>query len=206
MPQIEWMHIAWLYALPAVPLLVWLLHRDSPSPWQRFIDRPLLKAMTQRGGRARERFGAYLAGLIAALALVMLAGPSVHTQSIPLLQRSDILVIALDLSDSMNAVDPKPTRLQYATYKAEDALDIHSGEAMLAVWSGEAHMVIPPTHDKETIIHALRVLQTDLLPVKGDRPAAAVELALEHIPVELRSASRILLMTDGSEAAERARR
>lgn len=202
MPPIEWIQVQWLYALIAVPLVIWLLHSASPSPWRRHIDSQLLQAMTQQNGRNSQRFGAWLTGLILALAIVMLAGPSVHTRNIPLLQRSDVLAIVLDMSESMNAVDPTPSRLKYATYKVQDALDIHSGEAMLAVWSGDAHLVIPPTHDKQTIINALRVLQTDLLPTPGDRPAEVVELALKHIPKELQPASRILLLTDGASQPE----
>jgi Ca-activated chloride channel family protein len=58
------------------------------------------------------------------------------------------LVIALDLSQTMDAIDLDPTRLERAKLKIRDLLEERSGaRTALSVYAGTTHMVLPFTTD-----------------------------------------------------------
>ncbi|MBF2754196.1 MAG: tetratricopeptide repeat protein [Gammaproteobacteria bacterium AqS3] len=201
---LEWQEPLWLLLLLTLPMLYSLALRLGASRWGAYIDASLLGQLLESPRRHLIALG--LCSFMT-LTAVALAGPSWLYRTVPLIQRSDILAIGLDLSTSMRAQDLAPSRLVRANLKIRDALRLHDGEVMLTVWSGSAHLVLPPTDDDNAVSHLLGVLDPMLMPDIGDEPATAIDLMIEHIPPELRSFSRILLITDGStlSAIERLR-
>jgi Ca-activated chloride channel family protein len=117
------------------------------------------------------------------------------------------IVIALDLSRSMDAQDLSPNRLTRARLKILDILKARqSGQTALVVYSSNAFTVTPLTTDADTVAALVNSLSTDIMPSRGSFPVAAITKAqqlLEQAGVEF---GEVLLITDGgtSPAAERA--
>jgi Ca-activated chloride channel homolog len=189
----------WLWALvPAVG--VWVLmffERTSTWRWRAVIAPHLLEHLVRHPRRrAWTRPASFaLPGLV--IGILALAGPAWERQKTPFVQDEAPLVVALDLSQSMNAIDVQPTRLKRTQQKIRDLLALRSGaRTALIAYAGSSHMVLPFTDDAKVIEMYLVSLETGLMPIAGKDPAKALSLA-EEMLVRETAVGTILFVTDG---------
>lgn len=190
----------WLLALlPAAALLVMLLRNKlSRGNWSTVCDAALLPYLLQEKAVGTRRMPLLLGGIMAVLAIVALAGPTWQRLPSPVFRNTSALVIALDLSRSMDAEDVKPSRLTRARYKIADLLrQRKDGQTALLVYAGDAFTVTPLTDDSDTIASQLEALTTDIMPAQGSRAEAALQLAVRLLQQAGLPKGEILLMTDG---------
>jgi Ca-activated chloride channel family protein len=134
------------------------------------------------------------------LGSVALAGPTWEREITPFTEDKAPLVVVLDVSLSMNAIDVQPTRLERAKQKIRDLLELRSGARTgLIAYAGSAHMVMPLTDDATVLEMYLMALQTELMPVQGKAPPRALSLAQQMVDREDVPGS-ILFVTDGIAA------
>ena len=108
------------------------------------------------------------------------------------------LVIALDLSRSMDVTDLKPSRLARARHKIADILNLRKeGQTALVVYAADAFTVTPLTSDVETILALLPDLDTGLMPAQGTRADRALALALNLFENSGITRGDVLLVSDG---------
>ena len=190
----------WLLAfLPTVVFLVWFARRRfAMLRWQNIIDPALMPhVLIGAGYRTRRRITTILA-LAGALLILALAGPAWQHQPQPVYRGQDALIIALDLSRSMDVADIKPSRLARARFKINDILARRTeGQSALIVYATEPYVISPLTDDTRTIISQLPALTTDLMPAQGSRADRALEKAAELLQQAGSSTGEILLVTDG---------
>jgi len=212
--MIEALHFlrpAWLAAVPVWLVLVfWAWRTAAPSsPWERLCDPELLPHVVEGGGGRRSRTlfaGAALAGV---LALTALAGPAWRELPQPVFRSEAALVVALDVSRSMQAADLVPSRLVRARHKIRDLLAQRTdGATALVAYAGDAFTVTPLTRDTRTIQATLSSLDPDIMPVRGTRTDRAVALARVLLDRSGAVGGRVLLVSDsveggGVEAAAR---
>jgi hypothetical protein len=100
-----------------------------------------------------------------AVSILALAGPAWQREVLPFAQDKAALVVALDLSRSMDAIDLSPSRLERAKQKVRDLLGRRQGaRTALVVYAGTAHTVLPLTEDTEILEVYLEALATNLMP------------------------------------------
>lgn len=173
---------ALLGLLPALALLLWRRRPDDGAVPPGVIDAQLLPHLLVRGGPpARLRPADTLAVALACFS-VALAGPAWQREASPLALEAAPLMLVLDLSESMDAADLSPSRLDHARAKlqrlVEQRADAPTG---LIVYAGSAHLVLPPTRDREVLATYLDALGTALMPQPGNAPAEALALALQWL-------------------------
>ncbi|MBL1262571.1 VWA domain-containing protein [Methylomicrobium sp. RS1] len=192
----------WLLALVPAALIVFLLLRNklSRSNWEAVCDAALLPYLLQEKAANASRKSLASGALLTLLAIVALAGPTVQRLPSPVFRNDSALVIALDLSRSMDAEDVKPSRLIRARYKIADLLQRRKdGQTALLVFAGDAFTVTPLTDDTETIASQLEALTTDIMPAQGSQAESALNLAVRLLQQAGLAKGEILLITDGVE-------
>lgn len=205
----HWLRPEWLWALPLIGAMTYSLARRrlAPGSWQNVVDPALAPYVLSRAQVKSLGYRWWLilfGGIIAVLAL---AGPSWNRVEQPVFRSEQAVVIALDLSRSMDAQDLTPSRLTRARLKILDILERRSGgQTALVVYSSNAFTVTPLTNDADTVAALVNSLSTDIMPSRGSYPLAAINKGkqlLEQAGVVL---GEVLLITDGgtSPAAERA--
>jgi Ca-activated chloride channel homolog len=192
---------AWLWLLAAAPLIYFSVsfQDDVRTRCKQYIDSELLDHLiVKRKSRWKLRPIHTLCALIV-LGGIALAGPTWKREQLPFTEDKAPLVIALDLSETMNAIDLDPTRLERAKLKLRDLLKVRNGgRTALFVYAGTAHMVLPFTTDNSLLDLYLSSLTTSVMPVQGkDTTAAltAIQTFLKDEPVP----GTILFLTDGVE-------
>lgn len=203
--QLHFAYPVFLWAALVVPL-VWmvffLFYRSvSSSPQlEKFIDRHLLPYLLIGTTGKRSSFWKTLVfWSMAWLCLTFaLAGPRWNFKEIETFSKDQSLVILLDLSESMNAKDLKPSRLARAKQKIEDILNLSKGVKIgLIAFAADPHMITPLTEDKETIRHLLPSLGTDLVFVQGSQLSSALDMASKMLEAEPGNNKSILVLSDG---------
>lgn len=195
----------WLWVLPAVGLLTLAMARRqlAPGSWQRIVDpalAPYVLSRRQLKGMSYRWWLVLLGGLAAALAL---AGPSWNRVEQPVFRSEQAIVVALDLSRSMDAQDVSPSRLLRAKLKILDILERRSsGQTALIVYSANAFTVTPLTTDADTVAALVNSLSTDIMPSRGSYPLAAINKGRQLLEQAGVVYGEVVLITDGGSSPQ----
>ena len=192
-----------LWFLPLAALIYWLLlsrQQSNDHNLSAWIDPELLPHLSLSSGSGRN--ARWLGGALAALwllACLALAAPSWSSKEVPLQRNEQPLLVLLDLSWSMNATDLQPDRITRARFKIEDLLlSRKEGLTGLIVYSGSAHLAVPLSSDRETILNLLPDLRPGIMPVNGSNLDQALELALGTlVNAGYADDGHLLIFTDG---------
>lgn len=195
----------WLLALVPYGVMLVLMLRSKlrQGNWPAVCDAALLPYLLQEKAVRQSRWPLTAGAIGAFLAIIALAGPTWERQPVPVFRNDSALVIALDLSLSMDAADIKPSRLTRARYKIADILKHRKdGQTALLVYAGDAFTVTPLTDDTDTIASQLEALNTNIMPSQGSNTARVLEKALELFRQAGLQKGQLLLVTDGADVDE----
>lgn len=198
-------HPLWLLGLGAIPLCVWLLLRSTHAldhhPFKDFVDAHLLPHLLLDNSKAssKKRYGKVVWFLLLwTLLMVALASPRWDYRQVELFGTDNYMVILLDLSQSMNSEDVKPSRLIRAKQEIEDILvsskDIYIG---LIAYAATPHMITPLTDDTDTVKHLLPSLETELIFLQGSRMTPALQMAQRLLEGKAGDNKMVLVISDG---------
>lgn len=194
----------WLLALALLPLLAfaWRRRARARTAWRAAVDAHLLPRLLEGGDGRRRSVLAGMAVLVGfALCILALAGPSWRSVPQPLQAGGGALVLALDLSSATLAGDLQPSRLAQARSRLDALLRAHAGEVALVVYADDAHVVSPMTVDPANVAVFLDALAPDIMPVDGQRPGRAIDLAVDLLEQAGHARGTILLLAPGSDVA-----
>jgi len=178
----------WLLMLVPILLIYLLLRRKQSAvkQWEKVISPHLLKHLIIGTERIKRLRPVNLLIPVFILAALAISGPTWIQEPLPFTEDEAPLIIALDLSLEMNAVDVQPSRLERAKQKVRDLLTERSGaRTALLAYSGSAHMILPLTDDSQITEMYLASLTPDIMPEQGKNTAEALALAEEMLSQEL---------------------
>ncbi len=147
----NWLHPTYVWALLAVPaaiaLLLWA-RRQRRVAVDQFGEHELIRQLMSgvRSGRRGWKAGIVVLALL--LLGVALAGPRMGTQLREIERKGIDVVLALDVSQSMQAQDVRPSRLDKARLEIENFVNELSGDRIgLVLFAGSAFLQCPLTLD-----------------------------------------------------------
>ena len=192
-----------LYAyllLPALLALEWWAAARRRHALDRFgergrIDR-LTAAVSRRGQMTRTAL------LLAAVVLLVtaLARPQFGDRVETVRREGQDLVVALDLSASMEAEDIAPNRLAAARLAVGRLIDRLDGDRIgLVAFAGEAFVQSPLTLDYAAAALFLNAMEPDLVPVPGTDLGQAMEVALDGFGEAVERNRHLVVITDGED-------
>ncbi len=202
--QFHFMRPWWLLAL--IPMLLALLNlkrlQNTSARWENVIAPHLLDHIIVKGNQTQRFTPLRLAFAFTIISVISLSGPSWRQAQSPFFQDEAPLVIALDLSASMQQDDIQPTRLERAKQKVQDLLAIRGGAPTgLIVYSGSAHTAIPLTEDPDIVINLLAAITPEIMPTPGKLLQSILPL-VDQILSDSEAPGTLLLMTDGIEGSD----
>lgn len=190
----------WLYALLPLALILYLmLHRAVGSySWKKICDDRLLPHILISKFKKSSRLPVVLTSIATLLCVIAAAGPVWKKLPTPVFRDHSSLVIVVDLSQSMDASDIKPSRLKRAKLKLIDILQQRKGgQTALVVYAANAFTVTPLTTDTSTIANLISALETEMMPAQGSNAADALKLAMTLLNQSGTTDGDVLLISDG---------
>ncbi|WP_170309595.1 vWA domain-containing protein [Litorilituus lipolyticus] len=142
------------------------------------MSTSILKSLTVEGNNKNLLSPQKLSLVLSIPLCIVLMGPTWQQQPSPFSENNAPLIIALDVSETMEQSDVQPNRLLRAKQKVLQLLELRGDtKTALIAYAGSAHIVMPITNDREMIRHFLDVLTPNLMPKEGKVPEAALPLA-----------------------------
>ena len=141
------------------------------------------------------------------LFLIAFAGPSIAGAMKEVKQEGKDIFIAIDLSQSMNAEDIIPSRLERVKLELKRLVkNFGSDRVGIIIFSSEAFIQCPLTFDQNVLQLHIDGLNTQLVPNYGTDIAAPLELAqkkfLQEDDVNEQKSKSIILISDGEDFGE----
>jgi Ca-activated chloride channel family protein len=113
------------------------------------------------------------------------------------------IVVAIDVSKSMDAQDSPPSRLAIAKRKLTDLLQMLRGDRVgIVAFAGAAFVQCPLTVDYQAVRIFVDLLDSDLIPVGGSSLAEAVQLSVRSLTdggADTSKSKSIILISDGED-------
>lgn len=161
----EWL---WLFIPLFLLTLSGFFTRNTKQKWPQYIEKHLRPFMIQKGNRFARTAPLIINFILSSLIIIAIAGPTWKKTDIPGAKNEAILLIGMDLSQSMMCEDISPNRLERAKFIVKDLLDANPGSGVgLVAFAGTAHTVVTPCDDYNLILYQLESLVPGVMPLQG---------------------------------------
>jgi Ca-activated chloride channel family protein len=191
----------YLYLLILIPLFfagyLWIIIQRKKS-LALFGDLKLLNELMPDASvyRPSVKFYISLFGLL--LLILILAQPQFGSKTETIKRKGIELMICLDVSNSMNAQDIEPNRLERAKQAIARMVDqLENDKLGIIVFAGQAYTQLPITTDYPSAKMFLNTISTDMVPTQGTAIGAAIEKALSSFSAQENVNRAIIVITDG---------
>ncbi|MBT5956748.1 MAG: VWA domain-containing protein, partial [Candidatus Marinimicrobia bacterium] len=201
--MVRYTHPEMFYLLiPFVLVIIWYaisgrkLHQQMESLGTEQVRKFLLNRVKLSRVKLRSRL------LILGILFIILAsvGPQIGTKLTQLNRKGVDVIIALDTSTSMDAIDVSPSRIEKAKHELSRFMNGLDGDRVgLIVFAGSAHLHCPLTSDYSAARLFLNSVDSKIIATQGTDMAAALELAMENIPEADETYKVIVLVSDGED-------
>jgi len=194
-------HTWMLWSLLLLPLMVLafaIVQHWRKKARNRFAESALFQALMPEYSnfRFRLKFVFFLLGF--GFLLIGLANPQIGSKLEEVKREGIDLIIALDVSNSMNAEDLKPNRLEFSKRAMLQMLSKLRGDRLgIIVFAGKAYTQLPITTDYSAAKLFLNTVNTDIVPVQGTNIADAIDLAAESYNFKQGGNKVLIIISDG---------
>ncbi len=195
-----------LLLLLAVPYILWyFLYRRKTEPTMRMSDTHAYR-FTSKSWRQRLLHLPMLLRLLAfTMVVVVLARPRTHNSWGERSVEGIDIMLAMDVSTSMLAMDmsPSPNRLEAAKEVAAEFISGRPDDNIgLTIFAGEAFTQCPMTVDHQTLLNLLHNVRTDIAKNGLIEDGTAIGMGLSNAVGRLKDSKAkskvVILLTDGS--------
>ena len=200
--NLDWREPLWLLLL-LQPVIVFLLQRlKSSNQLNRYAEKKLHQWVSSPNPRSvtqriiKRNYFFVVAWVLFSFAM---AGPrTVQHQPGNINQSRLDVMLVVDISRSMQAVDVKPERLKRAQIELYELLRLAKGQRFgMVVYSARPHLYFPLTADRSVSEFYLKSLDSIRLPTQGSDVIAALMRAKDELTDNSKNQQAIVLITDG---------
>ncbi|MBV7440230.1 VWA domain-containing protein [Weeksellaceae bacterium TAE3-ERU29] len=186
-------------AIIVVIYLFWYLYKWQKTAISKFADAHLISKIL--GNKTPFRFiTPKRVFLVLSLTFMVLAliGPQWGEES-QIIKREGIdIVFAVDVSNSMNAEDVAPSRLEKAQNFIETFINESRGDRIgLVIFAGKAFSISPLTEDYISINSYVDAFDSDLIWDQGTNFTAAINNSVQVLGNNPQTSKVIVLISDG---------
>jgi Ca-activated chloride channel family protein len=191
--------ILWLLLLlPAFLIFFVLRSMARAAAVRRIGDTELVQKLLSQISPFRRRMKAFLWLLALAALILALARPTLGTETEIIRSEGIQIIVAMDISRSMDATDVSPSRVDRAKLDTMDIVrGLEGNDFGLVVFAREAYSYMPLTFDVHAAEVFLAGVNTGMLTRQGTNIPAALEVAMGAFEHRSRAQKVIILISDG---------
>lgn len=197
-----------LYLLAIIPLMWFgqlIFHFWRKRKLHSTIDPELIKKLVPMRSKSKIWIKLSVYSLALAATIFAVANPQSGSKTEEVKRKGIDIMIALDISNSMEAEDLSPNRLERAKRSIQELYTyLKSDRVGIVVFAGEAFVQLPITTDYSAAKLFLNSINTELIATQGTDIGAAIDLCLKSFDPKSPTAKSIILISDGENHEESA--
>ncbi len=194
-------HIQLLWALLAIPgftLFFVLLRASRTNNLRKFGDLDLVARLHPDTSRFKSLSKFILLNLAFALLVIGAANPQIGNKLEKVDREGIEIMVVLDISNSMNAQDIKPSRLERAKQAITKLIDkLLSDKIGTVVFAGDSFVLLPITTDFSAAKMLVSSAETDLIDRQGTALGSAMDLASGSYSPNKSQSKLMIVISDG---------
>jgi len=199
MGNIEFAYPAFFYGLILIPLMIaWYIWRGRKGTAPLTISG--FENLDDRMGSARiwmRHILAFLRLVIVTLLIVVLARPQSSNQWEQVTSEGIDIVLCMDVSGSMQAMDFRPNRLEASKDVGIEFVNARANDRFgLVVFAGESYTQCPMTTDRAVVVNFLKDVDFGVIE-DGTAIGMGLATAVNRVKDSKAKSKVIILLTDG---------
>lgn len=195
-------HPEYLYLLLVIPVLIAiyvLVRIITKRQFKKFADTKLASFLIPLHSNARRNIKFIFFTLALIMAILALANLQTGSKLEEAKREGIDLYFCLDISNSMNAEDIAPSRLERSKQAINNIISKLNGDRIgIIIFAGNAYVQLPITTDYSAAKMFLSTINTDLIPSQGTDVGAAINLAVKSFG-NSENAKAIVVISDGED-------
>ncbi len=192
-------YLYWLLAIPVLIAIYIAVKVINKQQFKKFADNKFIEYLVPLASKARSNTKFVLFTI--AVTLCIFAAANLQTGSkMEEVKREGIdLMFCIDISNSMNAEDIAPNRLERSKQAINNIIGKLKGDRIgIIVFAGNAYVQLPITTDYAAAKLFLSTINTSLIPSQGTEIGAAINLAARSFG-NSEHEKAIIVISDGED-------
>ncbi len=174
---------------------------------ERLGEQSLISQLMPDFSLRKHRTKFLLYALAFASIIIGLANPQIGTKLEKIKRQGIDIIVAVDVSRSMLAEDIQPSRLERSKQLISRLISNMKNDRIgIIVFAGNAFLQMPLTIDYAAAKLFLRTIHPDAVPTQGTAIGEAIELAMETHDQEQKTHKALILISDGENHEEGAKK
>lgn len=197
----EYLNLLWL-VLPAAVILFASLGKRLRNT-KDFTGSPLEQKLAGSVSRKKMILKRVIQTAAFTILIIALAGPQIGSKLVKVKRQGIDIVVAIDLSRSMQAEDIAPSRLKKTKHEVQNFINGLEGDRIALVgFTSKAFIQCPLTTDYDAALMFLDMMDTSLLPQDGTSLAEALRVSGTVFSGEEKKHKLVVLISDGEDHEE----
>ena len=192
-------HLYWLIVIPVLVIIYILFRVGQKKRFERFAQIGMRDNLVPGYSSRRANFKFIVFLLMISCVILALANLQSGSKMEEVKREGIDLYLAVDVSNSMNAEDIVPSRLERSKQAINKLISDMKGDRIgVIVFADKAFVQLPITTDYSAAKMFLSTINTSLVASQGTAIAEAINLALKSFPDEAHSRA-IVIISDGED-------
>ena len=192
-------YLYWLIVIPVLVIIYILFRIGQKRRFERFAKLEMREQLVPSYSSRRSTFKFIIFLLVIACSILALANLQSGSKMEEVKREGIDLYIAIDVSNSMNAEDIVPSRMERSKQAINKLISEMRGDRLgIIVFADRAYVQLPITTDYSAARMFLSTVNTSLVASQGTAIAEAINLALKSFPDEAHSRA-IIIISDGED-------
>jgi Ca-activated chloride channel family protein len=192
-------YLYWLLIIPVLVIIYILFRLGQKRRFERFAHIEMRGQLVPSYSSRRSTFKFVIFLLVIACSILSLANLQSGSKMEEVKREGIDLYIAVDVSNSMNAEDIVPSRMERSKQAINKLISEMRGDRLgIIVFADKAYVQLPITTDYSAARMFLSTVNTSLVASQGTAIAEAINLALKSFPDEAHSRA-IIIISDGED-------
>lgn len=192
-------YLYWLLVIPVLIAIYIFIRIINKRQFKKFADNKFLEFLIPLASRARSNTKFILFILVITLGIFAAANLQTGSKMEEVKREGIDMFFCIDISNSMNAEDIAPNRLERSKQAINNIINQLRGDRIgIIIFAGNAYVQLPITTDYAAAKLFLSTINTSLIPSQGTEIGSAINLAIKSF-ANSENSKAIIVISDGED-------
>lgn len=192
-------YLYWLLSIPVFITIYILIRISNKRQFKKFADSKFASLLVPLASKSRNNTKFIIFIFVTIFGILAAANLQTGSKMEEVKREGIDLYFCVDISNSMNAEDIAPNRLERSKQAINNLINKLNGDRIgVIIFAGNAYVQLPITTDYAAAKMFLSTINTNLIPSQGTEIGAAINLAVKSFGTSEHSKA-IVIISDGED-------